>query len=188
MLDWLQFSFPPSPFTVLCVITERGRWMGETDRLCFERFARLQLCDKCKFKYGLKSTWSPSTLCIIPYVTTCVHVFLCVDTSGVIPEDEDEEQEMYDDIGPTVPRPTSADSEPIDDDIYEELPGQPFHTPWTELSLYTLSSLSYILDRECYHYIFYLDPHKHRTFGDMCTYYSCGFQRLGQDPKFSHHG
>lgn len=31
--------------------------------------------------------------------------------SGIIPEDEEEEQELYDDVGA------------IDDDIYEELPG-----------------------------------------------------------------
>lgn len=34
--------------------------------------------------------------------------------SGIIPED-DEEQEMYDDVG-TI-------AQPIDEDIYEELPG-----------------------------------------------------------------
>lgn len=39
---------------------------------------------------------------------------LFVDMSGIIPED-DEEQEMYDDVG-TI-------AQPIDEDIYEELPG-----------------------------------------------------------------
>lgn len=39
---------------------------------------------------------------------------LFVDMSGIIPED-DEEQEMYDDVGNI--------GEPIDEDIYEELPG-----------------------------------------------------------------
>lgn len=34
--------------------------------------------------------------------------------SGVIPEEEDDDQEMYDDV--TVPKPA------IDEDIYEELP------------------------------------------------------------------
>ena len=38
--------------------------------------------------------------------------------SGIIPEDEDEADETYDDVGP-VPQP-------IDDDIYEELPGERF--------------------------------------------------------------
>ena len=36
--------------------------------------------------------------------------------SGIIPEDEDEEQEIYDD----------AESLPIDEEIYEELPGERF--------------------------------------------------------------
>lgn len=39
---------------------------------------------------------------------------LFVDMSGIIPED-DEEQEMYDDVGNI--------GQPIDEDIYEELPG-----------------------------------------------------------------
>lgn len=35
--------------------------------------------------------------------------------TGIIPEDEDEEQEVYDDVGA------------IDEDIYEELPGLTTH-------------------------------------------------------------
>ncbi|KAG7254946.1 hypothetical protein CRUP_013877, partial [Coryphaenoides rupestris] len=41
--------------------------------------------------------------------------FVLRDMSGVIPEEDDDDQEMYDDV--TVPN-----SLPIDDDIYEELP------------------------------------------------------------------
>jgi hypothetical protein len=37
--------------------------------------------------------------------------------SGIIPEDEDEEQEIYDDAESLSPLP-------IDEDIYEELPGE----------------------------------------------------------------
>lgn len=40
------------------------------------------------------------------------------DMTGIIPEEDYEEQEMYDDVGPTT-----AESAPIDEDIYEELPG-----------------------------------------------------------------
>eukprot|EP00063_Salmo_salar_P070594 XP_014045429.1 PREDICTED: src kinase-associated phosphoprotein 2-like [Salmo salar] len=46
--------------------------------------------------------------------------FVLRDMSGVIPLDE-EDQETYDDIG-------AVEAEPIDDDIYEELPGLPFLT------------------------------------------------------------
>lgn len=49
---------------------------------------------------------------------------LFVDMTGIIPEDEDEEQGMYDDVGPIE---DTADSEPIDEDIYEELPGPTMH-------------------------------------------------------------
>ncbi|XP_008289265.1 src kinase-associated phosphoprotein 2 isoform X2 [Stegastes partitus] len=45
--------------------------------------------------------------------------FVLKDMSGIIPEDEEEEPEMYDDIGHAVDAP---EPEPIDDDIYEELP------------------------------------------------------------------
>ncbi|KAK0142214.1 Src kinase-associated phosphoprotein 2 [Merluccius polli] len=47
--------------------------------------------------------------------------FVLRDMSGIIPEDEDEEQETYDDVGP-VPQP-------IDDDIYEELPEEDMPSP-----------------------------------------------------------
>lgn len=47
----------------------------------------------------------------------CVSLF--VDMTGIIPEDEDE-QDMYDDVGAIVDTPAS---EPIDEDLYEELPG-----------------------------------------------------------------
>lgn len=43
---------------------------------------------------------------------------LCTDLTGVIPEEE-YEQEMYDDVGAPV--------QPIDEDIYEELPGLTSH-------------------------------------------------------------
>lgn len=46
-----------------------------------------------------------------------LHVFSLSDMGGVIPEDEEE----YDDCL-TMNQPTNH-SEPIDDDIYEELPG-----------------------------------------------------------------
>ncbi|XP_058502861.1 src kinase-associated phosphoprotein 2 isoform X1 [Solea solea] len=46
--------------------------------------------------------------------------FVLKDMTGIIPEDDDEDQEMYDDVGPV---------EPIDDDIYEELPEEDLPTP-----------------------------------------------------------
>ncbi|KAG9345168.1 hypothetical protein JZ751_009711 [Albula glossodonta] len=57
--------------------------------------------------------------------------------SGLIPEEED--QEMYDDIGipeerhpAPVSAPPPSHSEPIDEDIYEELPGNSGYCPcWT---------------------------------------------------------
>ncbi|XP_033495760.1 src kinase-associated phosphoprotein 2 [Epinephelus lanceolatus] len=45
--------------------------------------------------------------------------FVLRDMSGIIPVDEEEEQEVYDDVGAIE---DTADSEPIDEDIYEELP------------------------------------------------------------------
>lgn len=48
---------------------------------------------------------------------TCVSLF--VDMTGIIPEDEDE-QDMYDDVGAIADTPAP---EPIDEDLYEELPG-----------------------------------------------------------------
>lgn len=50
------------------------------------------------------------------------NVSVFVDMSGLIPEEEDEDQEMYDDVGPMVDNDT-AEPEAIDEDIYEELPG-----------------------------------------------------------------
>ncbi|CAL8247084.1 unnamed protein product [Lota lota] len=49
--------------------------------------------------------------------------FVLRDMSGIIPEDEDEEQEMYDDVD-SVPLPESLSPLPVDEDIYEELPGE----------------------------------------------------------------
>ncbi|XP_028281638.1 src kinase-associated phosphoprotein 2 [Parambassis ranga] len=45
--------------------------------------------------------------------------FVLRDMSGIIPEEDEEDQEMYDDVGHI---PDTAEAEPIDDDIYEELP------------------------------------------------------------------
>ncbi|KAL7393372.1 hypothetical protein ABVT39_009802 [Epinephelus coioides] len=45
--------------------------------------------------------------------------FVLRDMSGIIPVDEEEEQEVYDDVGAIE---DTADTEPIDEDIYEELP------------------------------------------------------------------
>ncbi|XP_049903553.1 src kinase-associated phosphoprotein 2 [Epinephelus moara] len=45
--------------------------------------------------------------------------FVLRDMSGIIPVDEEEEQEVYDDVGAIE---DTADSVPIDEDIYEELP------------------------------------------------------------------
>ncbi|XP_023155199.1 src kinase-associated phosphoprotein 2 isoform X2 [Amphiprion ocellaris] len=45
--------------------------------------------------------------------------FVLRDMTGIIPEEEEDEQEMYDDIGQAA---DAVEPEPIDDDIYEELP------------------------------------------------------------------
>ncbi|XP_042346562.1 src kinase-associated phosphoprotein 2 [Plectropomus leopardus] len=45
--------------------------------------------------------------------------FVLRDMSGIIPVDEEEEQEVYDDVGQIE---DADESEPIDEDIYEELP------------------------------------------------------------------
>ncbi|XP_049440160.1 src kinase-associated phosphoprotein 2 [Epinephelus fuscoguttatus] len=45
--------------------------------------------------------------------------FVLRDMSGIIPVDEEEEQEVYDDVGAIE---DTANSQPIDEDIYEELP------------------------------------------------------------------
>ncbi|XP_078109256.1 src kinase-associated phosphoprotein 2 [Sander vitreus] len=52
--------------------------------------------------------------------------FVLRDMTGIIPEDEEEEQEVYDDVGAIE---DTADSEPIDEDIYEELPEDDMPTP-----------------------------------------------------------
>ncbi|TNN78433.1 Src kinase-associated phosphoprotein 2 [Liparis tanakae] len=52
--------------------------------------------------------------------------FVLRDMTGIIPEDEEEDQEVYDDVGPVE---DIADSEPIDEDIYEELPEEDPPTP-----------------------------------------------------------
>ena len=52
---------------------------------------------------------------------------MCADMTGIIPLDDDD-QPTYDDIDHPVPlSPEPVDND--DDDIYEELPGQPFD-PW----------------------------------------------------------
>ncbi|TDH11945.1 hypothetical protein EPR50_G00065710 [Perca flavescens] len=53
-------------------------------------------------------------------------VFVLRDMTGIIPEDEEEEQELYDDVGAIE---DTADSEPIDEDIYEELPEDDLPAP-----------------------------------------------------------
>ena len=52
---------------------------------------------------------------------------MCAEMTGIIPLDDDD-QPTYDDIDHPVPlSPEPVDND--DDDIYEELPGQPFD-PW----------------------------------------------------------
>uniref|UniRef100_A0A3Q1HLM8 Src kinase-associated phosphoprotein 2 n=1 Tax=Anabas testudineus TaxID=64144 RepID=A0A3Q1HLM8_ANATE len=51
--------------------------------------------------------------------------FVLKDMSGIIPEDEDE-QDMYDDVGAIT---DAMEAEPIDDDLYEELPEDDKPTP-----------------------------------------------------------
>ncbi|KAM4601492.1 src kinase-associated phosphoprotein 2 [Polymixia lowei] len=55
--------------------------------------------------------------------------FVLRDMTGMIPEDEDEEQETYDDIGSAVSPHAADEPEPIDEDIYEELPEEEMPTP-----------------------------------------------------------
>lgn len=49
---------------------------------------------------------------------------MCFEDMGsdVIPEDDDERGELYDDVDHPVPVSPSR-NQPIDDEIYEELPG-----------------------------------------------------------------
>ncbi|XP_040901167.1 src kinase-associated phosphoprotein 2 isoform X2 [Toxotes jaculatrix] len=50
--------------------------------------------------------------------------FVLRDMTGIIPEEDDEEQEMYDDVGAITDT-----AGPIDEDIYEELPEDDVPTP-----------------------------------------------------------
>ncbi|KAM7420638.1 hypothetical protein PAMA_015053 [Pampus argenteus] len=52
--------------------------------------------------------------------------FVLKDMSGNIPEEEEEDQEMYDDVGHMS---DTAETEAIDEDIYEELPEDDLPTP-----------------------------------------------------------
>ncbi|XP_029360285.1 src kinase-associated phosphoprotein 2 isoform X2 [Echeneis naucrates] len=52
--------------------------------------------------------------------------FVLKDLTGIIPEEDDEDQEMYDDVG-AITNP--ADSVPIDEEIYEELPDEDITPP-----------------------------------------------------------
>ncbi|XP_054477091.1 src kinase-associated phosphoprotein 2 [Anoplopoma fimbria] len=52
--------------------------------------------------------------------------FVLKDMTGIIPEDDEEDQEVYDDVGAIDDLP---EQEPIDDDIYEELPEDDMPTP-----------------------------------------------------------
>ncbi|KAM9309124.1 src kinase-associated phosphoprotein 2 isoform 2-T2 [Pholidichthys leucotaenia] len=52
--------------------------------------------------------------------------FVLRDMTGIIPEEEEEEQEMYDDVGPML---DVTETEPIDEDIYEELPDEDMSAP-----------------------------------------------------------
>lgn len=58
--------------------------------------------------------------------------------SGIIPEDE-EEQDMYDDVGAIDS--TSA-PEPIDEDLYEELPGLTTHVLTVMLELHRIEQIT----------------------------------------------
>lgn len=112
VLTWLHFSLHSTFISVLCVISKRGGGMGETDRLCFKRFAIFTFISliklgfkKCLFKW----VECEGMTTLLPFV----------DMTGIIPEDE-EEQDMYDDVGHID---DNAVIEPNEDDIYEELPG-----------------------------------------------------------------
>ncbi|KAM9852008.1 src kinase-associated phosphoprotein 2 [Aulostomus maculatus] len=52
--------------------------------------------------------------------------FVLRDMTGMIPEEDYEEQEVYDDVEPL---PDSAECEPIDEEIYEELPDEDVSAP-----------------------------------------------------------
>lgn len=50
---------------------------------------------------------------------------MCFEDMGsdVIPEDDDERGELYDDVDHPLPVSSLSRNQPIDDEIYEELPG-----------------------------------------------------------------
>lgn len=52
--------------------------------------------------------------------------FVLRDMTGIIPEEDEEEQEVYDDVGAIE---DTAEPAPIDEDIYEELPEEDMPTP-----------------------------------------------------------
>lgn len=52
--------------------------------------------------------------------------FVLRDMTGIIPEEDDEDQGMYDDVGAMQ---DDGDGRPIDEDIYEELPEDDIPTP-----------------------------------------------------------
>lgn len=87
-------------FLVLCLFTERGRRLGRADWLCDKRWIFL------------------NSLIIILFVRTTYlelkRLLFYTDMEGIIPLEED--QDTYDDCLP-------LNTEAIDDDIYEELPG-----------------------------------------------------------------
>ena len=59
--------------------------------------------------------------------------------TGSIPEEEEEDQEMYDDVGPMA---DTAEPEAIDEDIYEELPGL-IQTHFITLTISTVTNCMY---------------------------------------------
>lgn len=106
--------------------------MGQTDRLCFERFELFQtlIC----FQMSIRVTFVSPRLW--KDKSTACYILLFVDMTGIIPEEEDEEQEMYDDVGAVTN--SAAEPQPIDEDIYEELPGPNTHFTTAQQSLMPL--------------------------------------------------
>lgn len=99
-LFMLLLNVLPSFFSlaaVLCVISERGGGMGEADRLCFERYECYM--SHSRLIYNRISQTKPMN-----------RIPLRVDMTGIIPEEDEEEHELYDDVGQM-------------DEIYEVLPG-----------------------------------------------------------------
>lgn len=64
--------------------------------------------------------------------------------SDIIPEEDEEGGELYDDVDHPLPTSSSlASSQPIDDEIYEELPGiycLVIHLGFENFSLFLMSS------------------------------------------------